>query len=161
MSHTVTLDAGELEFDPAVHPERYDGVRTRRIFAFLIDAALILFLMVAAYIVIAVVGIFTLGLLWFLLPAVWPVVAILYSVMTLGGRYSATPGMRFTGIEIRTTGGGRMDYGLALLHGLLFWASIAILTPLVLLVALFTERKQLLHDLIIGTAAVRADYSGA
>jgi uncharacterized RDD family membrane protein YckC len=155
MSHSVTVDAGELEYDPVVHPERYDGVRTRRIFAFLIDAALILFLMVVAYVVIAVVGIFTFGLLWLLFPAVWPVVAILYSVLTLGGPYSATPGMRFVGIEMRTIGGARMDYGLALLHAVLFWVSIAILTPFVLLVALFTDRKQLLHDLIIGTAAVR------
>ena len=45
---TITLDAGELAFDPAVHPERYEGVRTRRIFAFLIDAAVILFLMLVA-----------------------------------------------------------------------------------------------------------------
>jgi len=155
MSHSVTVDAGELEFDPVVHPERYDGVRTRRIFAFLIDAALILLLMVVAYVVIAVVGVFTFGLLWLLFPAVWPVVAILYSVFTLGGPYSATPGMRFVGIEIRTVGGGRMDYGLALLHAVLFWASVAILTPFVLLVALFTDRKQLLHDLIIGTVTVR------
>ncbi len=157
MSHTITLDAGELEFDPAVHPERYDGVRTRRIFAFLIDVAVIVFLMVAAYAVIAVVGLFTFGLLWLLFPAVWPVVAILYSVLTLGGSYSATPGMRFTGIEMRTLAGARLDYGLALLQTLLFWLSVTILTPLVLLVALFTERKQLLHDLIIGTVAVRAD----
>ena len=156
MSQTITLDAGELEFDPAVHPERFDGVRTRRTFAFLIDAAVIFFLMVVAYAVIAVVGLFTFGLLWLLFPAVWPVVAILYSVLTLGGPYSATPGMRFTRIEMRTLGGRRLDYGLALLQTLLFWVSVTILTPLVLLVALFTERKQLLHDLIIGTVAVRS-----
>ena len=48
MSQTMTLDAGELAYDPAVHPELYDGVRTRRIFAFLIDAAVILFLMLVA-----------------------------------------------------------------------------------------------------------------
>ena len=105
---------------------------------------------------IAVLGIFTLGLLWLLFPAVWPVVAILYSVLTLGGPHSATPGMRFMGIEIRTLRGERMDYGLALLHVLGFWFSVAILTPLVLLVALFTERKQLLHDLVLGTVAVRS-----
>jgi uncharacterized RDD family membrane protein YckC len=152
----MTLDARALEFDPVAHPERYEGVRTRRIFAFLIDAAVILFLMVVAYIVIAVVGIFTLGLLWLLLPAVWPVVAILYSVLTLGGPYSATPGMRFMGIEIRTVGGAKVEYGIALLHPILFWVSVAILTPLILLVALFTERKQLLHDLVLGTVAVRS-----
>ena len=156
MSHAITIDAGELNLDPAIHPEVYAGVRTRRIFAFLIDAAVVLVLMVAAYAVIAVVGIFTLGLLWLLLPAVWPVVAILYSVLTTGGPNSATPGMRFMGIEVRTIRGERMYYGLALLHVLGFWFSMAILTPLILLVALFTDRKQLLHDLVLGTIAVRA-----
>jgi len=29
MSHATTLDANELAYDPAVHPELYDGVRTR------------------------------------------------------------------------------------------------------------------------------------
>jgi len=158
MSQTITTDSRELAYDPAIRPELYDGVRTRRIFAFLVDAAVILFLMVAAYVVIGVLGIFTLGLLWLLLPAVWPVVAILYSVLTLGGPSSATPGMRFTGIEMRTVQGEPLSYGLALLHVLGFWFSMAILTPLILLVALFTERKQLLHDLILGTLAVRSAY---
>ena len=157
MSQTITLDAGELNYDPAVHPELYDGVRTRRVFAFLTDFAVILALMVAAYVVIAIVGFFTLGLFWLLLPAVWPVVAILYSVLTLGGPYSATPGMRFMGIEIRNLRGERIDYAIALFHALGFWFSVAILTPLILLVALFTQRKQLLHDLILGTVAVRSE----
>lgn len=157
MSQTITLDAGELQYDPAVHPELYEGVRTRRAFAFLIDVAVILALMVVAYVVIAVVGIFTLGLLWLLFPAVWPVVAILYSVLTLGGPNSATLGMRFMGLEMRTVRGEPMYYGLALLHVLGFWISVTILTPLVLLVALFTSRKQLLHDLILGTVAVRSE----
>lgn len=156
MSQTITLDAGELALDPAVHPELYEGVRTRRSLAFLVDAAVVLFLMVAAYVIIAVVGIFTLGLLWLLLPAVWPVVAILYSVLTLGGPNSATPGMQFMRIEMRTVRGEPMYYGLALLHVLGFWFSVAILTPLVLVVALFTLRKQLLHDLVLGTVAVRS-----
>lgn len=156
MSQTITLDAGELHYDPTIHPELYEGVRTRRAFAFLIDFSVIVALMVAAYVVIAVVGIFTLGLLWLLLPAVWPVVAILYSVLTLGGPGSATPGMRFMGIEMRTLRGEPISYGLALLHVLGFWVSVAILTPLILIVALFTSRKQLLHDLVLGTVAVRS-----
>jgi uncharacterized RDD family membrane protein YckC len=156
MNQTITLDAGELNYDPAIHPELYEGVRSRRAFAFLIDFAMILALMVVAYVVIAIVGVFTLGLLWLLLPAVWPVVAILYSVLTIGGPYSATPGMRFMGIEIRNIRGERIDYAIALFHALGFWFSVAILTPLILLVALFTARKQLLHDLILGTVAVRS-----
>ena len=155
MSHATTLDAGELSFDPAVHPELYEGVRTRRVFAFLIDAAVVFFLMIVAYIVISILGVLTLGLGFLLLPAVWPVVAILYAVLTVGGPRSATPGMRFTGIEIRMVRGGRPDYAIALVHALGFWLSVAILTPLILIVALFTARKQLLHDLLLGTAAVR------
>jgi uncharacterized RDD family membrane protein YckC len=133
-------------------------VRTRRVFAFLVDAAVILFLMVVAYLVLGILGVFTLGLAWLLLPAVWPVIAILYAVLTLGGANSATPGMRFTSIEIRTVRGERMNYGLALLHALGFWFSVGILTPLILLVSLFTERKQLLHDLVLGTVAVRSAF---
>jgi uncharacterized RDD family membrane protein YckC len=93
-----------------------------------------------------------------LFPAVWPAVAIIYSVLTLGGRNSATPGMRFTGVEMRTVRGETMNYGLALLNALGFWFSVGILTPLILVVALFTPRKQLLHDLLIGTVVVRSSF---
>jgi uncharacterized RDD family membrane protein YckC len=156
MTNATTLDARDLAYDPAVHPELYNGVRTRRMFAFLIDATVVFFLMVVAYIVLGILGFFTLFLTWLLIPAVWPFIAILYSVLTVGGPSSATPGMRFSGIELRTTRGQPMDYGLALLHAVGFWFSVAILTPLVLLVGLFTPRKQLLHDLVLGVAAVRS-----
>jgi uncharacterized RDD family membrane protein YckC len=79
-------------------------------------------------------------------------------VLTLGGPHSATPGMRSMGVEIRTLRGDPMNHGLALLHALLFWVSVSLLTPLVLVVALFTPRKQLLHDLLIGTMAVRRRF---
>jgi uncharacterized RDD family membrane protein YckC len=154
---TLSLHPGDAAYDQAVHPERYEGVRTRRIFAFFIDAAAILFLMLVAYGVITLLGIFTLGLGWLLFPAVWPVVAILYEVLTIGGPNAATPGMRFTDVEIRTVRGELPGYGLALLHVLGFWLSVTLLTPLVLVVGLFTKRKQLLHDLVLGMMAIRRD----
>jgi uncharacterized RDD family membrane protein YckC len=86
---------------------------------------------------------------------VWPVVAILYSVLSVGGPNQATPGMRFMGVEVRTLSGEPVTYGLALLHAFGFWLSVSVLTPLVLLVSLFTARKQLLHDLVLGTVVVR------
>ena len=155
-TYAPNLDPIALDLDPAVHPERYEGVRSRRILAFLLDATAILLLMVLAFTVITVLGFLTLGLGWFLLPAVWPVVAILYEVLTKGGPASATPGMRAMGIELRTVAGERLDYPLALLHSLGFWFSVTLLTPLVLVVALFTGRKQLLHDLLLGTVVVRS-----
>lgn len=157
MSHTTTtLDAAEMALDPAIHPEVYDGVRSRRIFAFLVDAAVILFLMLAASLVIAILGVFTLGLGWFLFPLVWPVVAIVYTMFTLGGPHSATPGMRFCGIEVRMLSGEKLYPLMALAHSVLFWVSVSFLTPAVLLVALVTRRKQLLHDMVIGSVAVRS-----
>ncbi|NJR13269.1 MAG: RDD family protein, partial [Phyllobacteriaceae bacterium] len=43
----------------------------------------------------------------------------------------------------------------AVVHSVLFWAFNSILTPLVLLLVLFTQRKRTLHDLLLGTAVVR------
>ena len=151
----ATIDAG-MQANPTAQPERYDGVRSRRMFAFLIDVSLILFLMLVASAVIGILGIFTLGLGWFLFPLVWPVVAILYEVLTKGGPSSATPGMRMAGIELRTLDGERFDYLTALLHSLGFWFSVTILTPAILLISLFSRRKQLLHDLALSTVAIRS-----
>ena len=157
MSQTFQdYQSGGLAYHPATHPDRYDGVRSRRVFAFLIDAAVVLFLMLVASLLIGALGIFTLGLGWFLFPLIWPVVPIIYSVLTVGGRHSATPGMRFAGIEMRTTGGEPMTPLLALLHALGFWFTVTLLTPFILVVALLNGRKQLLHDLALGTVAVRS-----
>jgi uncharacterized RDD family membrane protein YckC len=37
------------------------------------------------------------------------------------------------------------------MHALIFWLSVGLLTPLILLVGLFTRRRQLLNDLLLGT----------
>lgn len=145
-----------MAYDPAAQPDLYDGVRTRRILAFLLDAVVILLLMILASLTITVLGLFTLGLGWMLLPLVWPLVAVLYTVFTLGGRHSATPGMRAAGIEMRTWYGAPMYPLLALVHAVGFWLTISVLTPFVLLVSLFSPRKRLLHDILAGTVAIRS-----
>jgi len=157
-TYAPNLDAEAMALDPTVHPERYYGVRSRRILAFLIDATAILFLMALAFGAITILGFLTLGLGWFLLPAVWPVVALLYEVLTKGGPASATPGMRALGLEIRTISGEPLDYPMALLHSLGFWFSVTLLTPFVLVVSLLNGRKQLLHDLLLGTAVLRRPF---
>jgi uncharacterized RDD family membrane protein YckC len=65
--------------------------------------------------------------------------------------------MRFAGIEMRTWDGRRMFGLLAIMHAILFWFTISVLTPFVLLVGLFTPRRQLLHDLLLGVVMVNAD----
>jgi uncharacterized RDD family membrane protein YckC len=154
-AETQYHDSRTMAFDPAERPELYYGVRTRRVFAFLVDASIVFLLMILASVVVAVLGLFTFGLGWLLFPLIWPFVAILYTMFTLGGPSSATPGMRVTGVEMRTWYGAPMYPVLALAHAIGFWLSVTFLTPLVLLVALVTPRKRLLHDILLGTIVIR------
>ncbi|MBO6539218.1 MAG: RDD family protein [Rhizobiaceae bacterium] len=135
----------------------YDGVRTRRIFAFLLDYVLVALLMIPFGIVVALLGVVTLGLGWLLFGILFPLVAIIYIWMTLGGPEQATVGMRMMGIRLERLDGRPVDGMLAVVHSVLFWAANAILTPLVLLATLFTDRKRTLHDLLLGTVVARSD----
>jgi uncharacterized RDD family membrane protein YckC len=143
-------------YDPDREPELFDAILSKRIVAFVIDAVLIFLLMIPAALLVGILGFITLGLGWLLFPPLFAVVALGYEALTLGGRNSATLGMQITGVEMRTWSGQRMFPLLAILHALLFWVSVAVLTPLVLLVPLFTHRKQLLHDLLLGVLGLNA-----
>ena len=149
----TSLDAARMDYLDA--PRAYSGVRTRRMLSFVFDYTMVLLLSVPAAIVVFLLGILSFGLAWALYAVLLPVIAILYLAFTLGGSSQATPGMRFAGVKLARVDGGRVDPTLAVLHGVLFWAANAVLTPLVLLVSLFTPRKQLLQDLLLGTVVVR------
>jgi len=143
-------------FDPLAMPDLFEGVRTKRLLAFCIDAIAVVILTGVAAVLVFILGIFTLGLAWFFYAFLAQGVALLYTAFTLGGPNAATPGMRAMGLEMRLWYGGRPYPLLAVMHLLLFWFSVALLTPLVLLVSLFTDRKRLLHDLILGTVVMNS-----
>jgi uncharacterized RDD family membrane protein YckC len=147
--------------DPERAPELYDGILTKRVIAFVVDAVVIGIIMLAIMAAIFLLGIVTLGLGWLLYALVFgpffALVVLVYVATTLGGPASATPGMQVTGIELRTLDGRRMFPVLAILHAIGFWLSVSFLTPLSLLVGLFTRRRQLLHDLVLGTVALNAE----
>jgi uncharacterized RDD family membrane protein YckC len=144
-------------YDPWRQPELFRGVLTRRVFAFLIDLVVISIPVILAVIFIAVFGLVTLGLgwglFWLVSPAtvIWP---ILYYGMSLGGPHSATVGMRMMNLQLRTFSGTPGYFVLGCAHAVLFWASVSFLTPLVLIVGLLNGRRQLLHDLVLGTVVV-------
>jgi len=144
-------------FDPARNPELFSGVRSRRMFAFCVDVIVIAILTFLAGIVVFFLGVFTLGL-GFMLYAILPTaVALLYVAFTLGGPQASTLGMRSMGLEMRLWYGAKPYPLLAAVHALLFWFSISILTPFVLLVSLFSDRKRLLHDIVLGVVVVNSD----
>ncbi len=146
-------------FDPSTQPELFRGVLTRRVFAFLIDLVVLSIPVIRAYLFIAVFGLITLGLGCLLFWLVWPasvIWAIIYYGASLGGPHSATLGMRAMDLELRTWYGAPGYFVLGAMHGVLFWISVSMLTPLVVLIGPFNSRRRLLHDFILGTIIINS-----
>jgi uncharacterized RDD family membrane protein YckC len=154
--NTRTLD-GEIITSRLDDVRTYDGVRTRRVVAFIVDYLIVALLCVPFAIIVFLFGILTLGLGWMLFGALFPTVALLYVWFTLGSSNQATVGMSMMGIRLERLDERPLDGMLALVHTVLFWAANVILTPLVLLLTLFLDRKRTLHDLLLGTVVTRTD----
>jgi uncharacterized RDD family membrane protein YckC len=147
----------EHAFDPYSEPELFRGVLTRRVFAFIIDFLVLSVPVVLGYLFIAVFGLITLGLGWALFWLAWPatvVWAVVYYGSTIGGPHSATIGMRLMDLELRTWYGAPGYFVLGAAHAVLFYASISLLSPLVLLIGLFNARRRLAHDIVLGTVVI-------
>ena len=169
----MSIDIKPHAYDPAAQPELFEGVLPRRVVAFAIDFVIIAAPIVLAAMVIFAFGVVTLGLGWalyWLLPPASVIWAIAYFGITLGSPPSATIGMRVMDLEMRTWYGAPAYFVLGAVHAILFWLSISALSPLILLVCFFNQRRRLLHDIVLGTvvinntrraAMVRAGMAGA
>ena len=158
-------------YDPVTNPELFEGVLARRLIAFVIDLVILATPVVFLAMFIFVVGVVTFGLgfvFYALLSPAMVLWALFYYGVTLGGRHSATIGMRAMDIEMRTWYGSPAYFVLGAVHAIVFWTAVSLLTPLVLLVCLFNERRRCLHDMLVGTivinneqrtSALRAAYS--
>ena len=169
----MSIDIRPHAYDPAAQPELFEGVLPRRVVAFAIDFVIIAAPIVLAAMVIFAFGVVTLGLGWalyWLLPPASVLWAIAYFGITLASPESATIGMRVMDLEMRTWYGAPAYFVLGAVHAILFWFSISALSPLILLVCFFNQRRRLLHDIVLGTvvinnarraAMVRAGMAGA
>jgi uncharacterized RDD family membrane protein YckC len=144
-------------FDPDLEPELFRGVLLRRVIAFIIDLIVLSIPVVLAILFIAVFGLLTLGLGWALFWLVSPasvIWAVVYYGTSLGGPHSATVGMRVMDLELRTRYGAPGYFVLGAAHAVLFYISISVLSPLILLVGLFNGRRRLAHDIVLGTVVI-------
>lgn len=141
--------------DPATAPELFDGILTRRVMAYFIDLALIGGITLGLSLVAIVMGIFTLGLSLLSLAFVVPAAVVIYYGLTLGSPRRATVGMQVMDLVLTPTRGQPLDGWMAIFHAFLFWATFWISWPVTILFALFTPRRQMLHDLIMGTLMLR------
>ena len=144
-------------FDPYLEPELFRGVLTRRVIAFIIDLFILAVPVALTVLFIAVFGLVTLGLGWALFWLVSPasiVWALIYYGACLGGPHSATIGMRMMDLEMRTWYGAPCYFLLGAIHPVLFWISVTMLSPFVLLIGPFNARRRLLHDFVLGTVII-------
>ncbi len=134
-------------------PERkaLEGVRTRRLMALCFDFVVISVIASLLYVLLLVL---TLGLSFFFLPPLWPIVAFFYSGVSMSGSRHATPGMRALDLEARTYGSGApLPFLNAAAHGAFFYLSWFF--PLVFLVTLVDSDKRFLHDILSGVLISR------
>lgn len=160
----MAIDIKPHAYDPASSPELFEGVLPRRVVAFVIDFLVIAVPVVLAAMVIFAFGLVTLGLGWALYWLLSPgavIWAIVYFGATLGGPNSATIGMRVMDLEMRTWYGAPAYFVLGAVHAIVFWLSVSTLSPLILLVCFFNERRRLLHDILLGTVVINSPARAA
>ncbi len=155
----VSVELKPHAYDPVTNPELFEGVPARRVIAFIIDLIIIAVPALLVGLFIIVFGIVTLGLGFLLLWLWWPATviwALVYYGLCFGSESSATIGMRTMEIELRTWYGSPGYFLLGAVHGLVFWITVGALTPIVLVVCLFNERRRLLHDILVGTVVINS-----
>jgi len=153
----VSIELKPHAYDPAVNPELFEGVLARRCIAFLIDVTIIVVPVLFAAVFIFIFGLLTLGLGWALFWLLSPgavIWGIAYYGLTFGGPASATIGMRIMDVEMRTWYGAPAYFVLGAVHAIVFWLTVSFLTPFILLIAFFNQRRRLAHDILVGTIVI-------
>lgn len=134
--------------DPDTQEAFYRDVPTKRAVAWAIDVVITSLLTLIALP-------FTLFTALFYLPVLYMIIAFVYRAATIAGG-SATLGMRLTGLQILNHKGERLDPLTAILHVSGYVASMTMVVPQIISVALMltSARRQGLTDMVLSTAAV-------
>lgn len=141
--------------DPATAPELFEGLLSRRVMAYFIDLVVLAVIAGLVLLVSTVGGFLSFGLAWLLLPVSMVAALVLYYAATLGSPKRATIGMAMMDLVLTPTRDTRLDGWMAFFHPLLFWTTFWVSWPVSLILPLLTPRRQMLHDLVLGTLVVR------
>ena len=139
-----------IPYAPRLPAAALAGVRTRRMVAIVLDLFIVGLLSLGIWLGL---GFLSLGLLWFVLPPLFPIVAFFYNGLTNSGRGRGTPGMRAMDLEVRMTSGAPVPFLNAAAHAVLFY--ISWMFPPILLISLFSPEKRCLHDMLAGLVITR------
>lgn len=128
----------------------FDGVLWRRVAAYLADLFLVSLLCLPIGLLLVLGGLATFGLLWGPLPFLWLGVNVAYYTLLVRGSKSSTWGQRLMGLRVLSTENQAPLLFQAFLQVFLFYVSVFIATPLVLLIGLFNAKGSLVHDMLSG-----------
>ncbi len=149
-------ESASTESDPFSAGHFY-GVSSRRIGAYIFDVVLLAIASPMIFFGMKILGVLTLGLLTPLLVLLWSLSAIIYHTLFIASPWSATPGMRLFGVEVRAWNGHRPSLAQAALQTVLFYVTVPTTSFIILAFALFNDRRRCLHDYLCGTVIVRSD----
>lgn len=135
-------------------PELYASISLKRSVAWVIDVVILAILLGILWVLVFLGGLITFGLLWKVGAVISAILPAAYHAFLVGGPSSATVGMNLMGLSVRTIDGGAPGPLQAFVMVILFYTGVTLLTPLVLLVALFNSRRRCLHDILSGVVVV-------
>ena len=150
----VDLEPPDVAGESLWAPVYFEGIRSKRILAYLIDLCLVLALSGAWWIIGSVLSVFTLFAFWPLVAVGAVLLPLAYHTYFVGAPGNATPGMRVMGVRVMAWTGNEVSYPQALVQTLLFYATVAFTNGLILLVSFCNDRGRCLHDLLCGTVVV-------
>ncbi|MEN8196593.1 MAG: RDD family protein [Pseudomonadota bacterium] len=133
----------------------YADILWTRFIAHVIDSVILVFALAGAWLALAIANIVTFGLLSLPLVLAGTLVPLLYYSLFVASDRPSTPGMRLMNVHVLTWEGRRPTFPQALLRIVLYYASISLLSPLILLVVFFNDKRRTVHDLLSGTVVVR------
>ena len=151
-----SFDAAELEWREAEwlsNPALYEGVFSRRVFAYLLDALL-------AFLFCLVIGLATCMMPVVSVPTFLfgtPVVHFILAAATIGGRRAATPGMRALGLRTIAWNGENPGPLRGIIMTAMFYLTVPATGFLILIFGFFDRRGRLLHDHLAGILVYRAE----
>jgi uncharacterized RDD family membrane protein YckC len=151
-----SFDAAGLEWREAEwlsNPALYEGVFSRRVFAYLLDALL-------AFLFCLVIGLATCMMPVVSVPTFLfgtPVVHFILAAATIGGRRAATPGMRALGLRTIAWNGENPGPLRGIIMTAMFYLSVPATGFLILIFGFFDPRGRLLHDHLAGILVYRAE----
>jgi len=152
---SLNLEGGQNDIYSGPHSALlFEGVMSRRVVAHIFDLIALFFIVAVLSIPFFVLGILTFGLLFIFYGLYVAAIVLTYIALSVGGEAGATPGMRAMAVEVRTLEGYRLSRSMAVINGVLFFVSVTVATPLILLVGLFNSRGRLVHDILSGTIVV-------